>query len=175
MLCSTGGLGISGQRMTSATPVHDLGIPGVNLSPLPAWGIVWVELKHIPLLHVTQSMPSPAGPVPKVHAGPRVLNLSLLQTVKYFFFFLFLTCPVSQTTSQLKYPYAEPEECPPGTGTRGAFGPEPCLPPPFSLHYCARQEGTPSGAGRIKARELPEGWRRRAGLGAGEQGREECA
>lgn len=58
---------------------------------------------------------------------------------------------------------------------RLAFESELSLPPPFSLHCCARRAGTPSGAGRIKAEELPESWQPRAGLGAGEQGREECS
>lgn len=58
---------------------------------------------------------------------------------------------------------------------RLAFESELSLLPPFSLHCCARRAGTPSGAGRIKAKELPESWQPRAGLGAGEQGREECS
>lgn len=53
---------------------------------------------------------------------------------------------------------------------RLAFESELSLPPPFSLHCCARRAGTPSGAGRIKAKELPESWQPRAGLGPGSRG-----
>lgn len=49
------------------------------------------------------------------------------------------------------------------------LGLQPSLPPPLSPHYCARQAGTPSGAGRIKARNFlragggGQGWGRAEG------------
>lgn len=49
---------------------------------------------------------------------------------KVLLFFPLPTCPV---------PYAKLEERLPGSGTSGAFGVEPSLPPPLSLYYCARQ------------------------------------
>ena len=49
------------------------------------------------------------------------------------------------------------------------MGLQPSLPPPLSPHYCARQAGTPSGTGRIKASNFlragggGQGWGRAEG------------
>lgn len=99
-------------------------------------------------------MLSPAGPI-DTHRPCRPVGFESFTNWKVLLFIPFLTCPVPQATSRVNYPYAGPEECPPGPGTGGAFwAPEPSLPPPLSVHYCAGQAGTPSGAGRIKARNF---------------------
>ena len=95
-------------RMAFATPVHYLG-GSQGLTRLPyQLGGQWGRIETHSPGTCDPTMPSPQTPCWSMGFE------SASFTICSFFFFLFLTCPVPQATSKVKYPHAEPEECAPG-------------------------------------------------------------
>ena len=134
-------------------------------------------MKHILLVPVTQLCPAP-----KLHAGPWVLNLHLLQSVLFFFSIPDLSCPTSHLQSEIPTCGARGMRAWPLSRSSPRYLPFPCTVvqdgrvhllgqvgsrPRNFLRTGSRGRGWGQGRGRRKGRAGQQ----EVGAGRGQQGR----